>query len=78
MNTANNKPLHKDLSFWIVAVVLVGTASAAQLYFGIPWFSQRLAQARPAPRPTLAVQRNLTATNAVIEMPVIKKASQTP
>jgi hypothetical protein len=36
---AVNKPLHKDLSFWIVAVVLVGAASAAQLYYGIPWFS---------------------------------------
>lgn len=46
-----NKPLHKDLSFWIVAVTLVGAATATQLYFGLPWFSQRLAQSRPAPRP---------------------------
>jgi len=44
------KPLHKDLSFWIVAMVLVGAASATQLYFGIPWFTQRLAQVQPAPR----------------------------
>src|ERR1035437_6289038 len=44
------KPLHKDLSFWIVAVVLVGAASAAQLYFGVPRFTQRLALAQPAPR----------------------------
>ena len=44
------KPLHKDLSFWIVAVVLVGAASATQLYFGIPWFTQRLVQVQPAPR----------------------------
>ena len=53
---AANKPLHKDLSFWIVAVVLAGAASATQLYFGVPWFSQRLAQARPAPRPAPQVQ----------------------
>jgi hypothetical protein len=49
MNAAD-KPLQKDLSFWIVAVVLVGAATAAQLYFGVPWFAQRLAQVRPAPR----------------------------
>jgi uncharacterized protein (TIGR03435 family) len=49
MNAAN-KPLQKDPSFWIVAVTLVGAATVAQLYFGIPWFTQRLARARPAPR----------------------------
>ncbi|HEX9045681.1 MAG TPA: hypothetical protein VF988_01530 [Verrucomicrobiae bacterium] len=48
--SAVNKPLHKDLSFWIVAVTLVGAATATQLYFGIPWFADRLAQAQPAPR----------------------------
>lgn len=83
MNAANNKPLHKDPSFWIVAVVLVGAASAAQLYFGVPWFSQRLAQMQPAPRSAPAVQKklNLTATNATnaaIATPAIQKANQTP
>lgn len=53
---ATNQPLHKDPSFWIVAVVLVGAASATQLYFGVPWFSQRLAQAQPAPRSVQPVQ----------------------
>jgi len=47
---AVNKPLQKDPSFWIVAVVLVGAAVASQLYFGIPWFAQRLEQSRLAPR----------------------------
>jgi uncharacterized protein (TIGR03435 family) len=55
MNAAN-KPLHKDFSFWIVAVVLVGAASATQLYFGLPWFTQRLAQVQPAPRSGLPVR----------------------
>lgn len=75
-----NKPLHKDISFWIVAVVLVGAASATQLYFGIPWFTQRLAQVQPAPHLVSDVPRNtnLTATNAAVEMRAIKKESQTP
>ncbi len=47
---AQDKPLHKDPSFWIVAVVLVSAASATQLYYGIPWFTQRLLQAQSAPR----------------------------
>ena len=53
---AANKPLHKDLSFWIVAVVLVGATSAAQLYFGVPWFTERLALAQPAPHSGQPVQ----------------------
>ena len=62
-----DKPLHKDLSFWIVAVTLVGAATATQLYFGLPWFSQRLAQSRPAPRSVQSDQAraniNQTASN---------------
>jgi hypothetical protein len=80
------KPLHKDLSFWVVAVVLVGAASATQLYFGVPWFSQRLAQARPAPRSASVIQKNpaarhnasLIITNTTVERQAIKQANQTP
>ena len=61
MNAAN-KPLHKDPSFWIVAVTLLGAATVAQLYFGIPWFTQRLALARPAPR-TVASQPDVVRPN---------------
>ena len=87
---AVNKPLHKDLSFWIVAVVLVSAASATQLYYGIPWFNQRLAQARPAPRSVQAMtvtgvakgqahpNLNLVATNAAVDLLGVKQASQTP
>ncbi len=73
------RPLHKDVSFWIVAVVLVGAASAAQLYFGVPWFSQRLALVQPAPRSTPDVVRKivLPVTNAAVAMPANEKASQT-
>jgi uncharacterized protein (TIGR03435 family) len=45
-----SKPLHKDLSFWIVVVTLVGAADVAQLYFGLPWFKDKIVAAQPAPR----------------------------
>ena len=48
-----NKPLHKDPSFWIVAVTLVVAADAAQFHFGSLWFAQKLAQRKPAPRVAL-------------------------
>lgn len=56
-----SKPLHKDISFWTVAIVLVGAANILQLSHGIPWFKQRLADSKPAPRspapePRLAAQ----------------------
>jgi uncharacterized protein (TIGR03435 family) len=51
-----NKPLHKDLSFWIVVVTLVGAADVAQLYFGLPWFKERILAAQPAARTTNLVQ----------------------
>ena len=41
-----SKPLHKDRSFWIVVVTVLVAVNAAQLYFTVPWFKQRLA-ARP-------------------------------
>jgi len=47
-----NKPLHKDLSFWIVAVVLVVAANLTQLYFAVPWFAGKIVQMRHAPRIT--------------------------
>jgi len=56
-----SKPLHKDPSFWIVVVTLVGAANLAQIYFGVPWFQEKLRAARPAPRapdaPVQAAQR---------------------
>jgi uncharacterized protein (TIGR03435 family) len=51
-----NKPLHKDPSFWIVAVVLVVAADVAQFYFGFPWFTEKIAAMRPAPRTPPGVQ----------------------
>lgn len=51
-----NKPLHKDPSFWIVAVVLVVAANVAQFYFGFPWFTEKITAMRPAPRTPPGVQ----------------------
>jgi hypothetical protein len=45
-----SKPLHKDLSFWIVAITLVTAANVAQLYFAVPWLQGRVAASRSAPR----------------------------
>ena len=50
-----NKPLHKDLSFWIVAITLVGAANVAQINFGVPWLREKMAASRPAPRMAAAV-----------------------
>ena len=49
------KPLHKDPSFWIVAITLVGAANVAQFNFGVPWLREKMAAGRPAPRITNAV-----------------------
>ena len=45
-----SKPLHKNPSFWIVAVTLVVAADVAQFYFGVPWLTQKLAGDKQAPR----------------------------
>lgn len=45
-----DKPLHKDLSFWIVAVVALGFANVAQLSIALPWFKAKVVAMRPAPR----------------------------
>jgi uncharacterized protein (TIGR03435 family) len=45
-----SKVLHKDLSFWIVIVTLVGAADVPQVYFGFPWFQEKLLASRPALR----------------------------
>ena len=50
-----NKPLHKDPSFWIVAITLVGAANVAQINFGVPWLREKVAASRPAPRMANAV-----------------------
>ena len=50
-----NKPLHKDPSFWIVALTLVGAANVAQFNFGIPWLHEKIVASKPAPRMTNAV-----------------------
>lgn len=47
-----NKPLHKDPSFWIVAVVLVVAADLTQLRYGVPWFLNKVMQMQSAPRMT--------------------------
>ena len=49
-----NKPLHKDRSFWIVAITLVVAANVAQFNFGVPWLQEKMASSRPAPRMTNA------------------------
>lgn len=75
--SAAGKPLHKDLSFWIVAVTLVGAATGIQLYFGLPWFSQKYLQAHHAPRSV----RNMNAGGTIISQTPnadTKKGSQTP
>jgi uncharacterized protein (TIGR03435 family) len=51
-----SKPLHKDISFWIVVVTLVGAADVAQLHFGLPWFKGKVIAAQPADRRTNLVQ----------------------
>jgi len=51
-----SKPLHKDPSFWIVVVTLIGAANVAQFYFGVPWLREKVVASRPAPRATNAVQ----------------------
>ena len=43
-------PLHKDISFWIVVVTLVGAADTAQLYYGLPWLRDKIIAAQSAPR----------------------------
>jgi uncharacterized protein (TIGR03435 family) len=45
-----SKPLHKDISFWTVAIVLAGAANVAQFSFAVPWFKQRRSESKPAPR----------------------------
>jgi uncharacterized protein (TIGR03435 family) len=52
-----SKPLHKDASFWIVAITLVGVANVVQLNLGVPWLQQRAAAIRPAPRATNIVDQ---------------------
>lgn len=49
------KPLHKDRSFWIVAITLVGAANLVQFNLGVPWLRERVAAMRPAPRATNAM-----------------------
>jgi uncharacterized protein (TIGR03435 family) len=48
--TKTNKPLHKDLSFWIVAATLLVVANAVQYQYGFPWFIKKVADMKPAPR----------------------------
>ena len=45
-----NKPLHKDPSFWIVAVVSLGFAVWGQWTVGAPWVTARLKEMKPAER----------------------------
>lgn len=71
---AVDKPLQRDPSFWIVAVVLVGAATALQLYFGVPWFQQRLALVKPAPR-SLPVQQPSVVVRPAGNLPALKKAN---
>jgi uncharacterized protein (TIGR03435 family) len=67
-----SKPLHKDISFWIVVVTLVGAADVAQIYFGLPWFKNRILAAQPAARMTNQVQV-VDAFNQPANMDVSKK-----
>lgn len=45
-----NKPLHKDPSFWIVALVSLGFAVWGQWTVGAPWVTARLQEMQPAVR----------------------------
>lgn len=55
-----SKPLHKDISFWIVTLTLLGAADVVQIKFGLPWFANRLASMKPAPRVALSEGRSPT------------------
>jgi len=76
--SAVNQPIHKDVSFWIVAVTLVGAATAVQLYFGLPWFSQKYAQSQPAPRSKPDMNFSGLTVNQTPPNPDPHKASQIP
>jgi len=67
-----SKPLHKDLSFWIVVVTLVGAADVAQLYFGLPWFKDKIISAQPAAR-TVNPAQVVDAFNQPADLDVSKK-----
>jgi hypothetical protein len=59
-----NKPLHKDPSFWIVAIVALGFANAGQLSLAVPWFKEKLLAMRPAPRTPLSAGQGVNAFRA--------------
>jgi uncharacterized protein (TIGR03435 family) len=62
------KPPHKDLSFWIVVVTLVGAADGAQLYYGVPWLHQKILDSRPAPTQVLDRSEILDAFNQPVDL----------
>jgi len=81
------KPLHRDLSFWIVVLTLAGAADLAQLDYGLPWINTRWLAAQPAPRMTETGKVTLRAptapptgkqtleTNAPVGILVVKRAT---
>jgi len=58
-------PLHKDISFWIVVVTLVGAADTAQLYYGLPWLRDKIIAAHPAPRMANPPPAHLNTVNPI-------------
>jgi uncharacterized protein (TIGR03435 family) len=61
-----NKPLHKDPSFWIVAIVALGFANVAQLSLALPWFKQKLLAMQPAPRMPIDTGQSVDAGRFVV------------
>jgi hypothetical protein len=72
-----SKPLHKDPSFWIVAITLVVAVDLVQLNFGVPWLQARKADLRPAPRMTNVVTQSRVATRGIDQDPNLDYSKKT-